>query len=112
MNISDLKLSRIFFQEKFHTLYELTDDKLLVVNNLYVYVVKDGWCQSRVDFDIFTGSEGKRYISPRYNPLDCDFFLLLGERLAMCRTLEIKADEYISQYCRDRNFTFAFEENK
>lgn len=122
MKISELQLKRICFQEKFYTLYELKEDVPIVLNDLYVYAIKNDEVYATVDFDIFTNTKGTRYISPRYNPSHCDYFLLTGERLAMCKTIEIKANDYIdvakfngnlidvTKY--NGNFTFVLEDNK
>jgi hypothetical protein len=112
MKISDSKLTRVYFNEKFYTLYELKEDVPIVLNSLCIYAIKDDVYISKVDFDIFTDKDAKKYISPRYNPSHCDYFLLTGERLAMCRTLEISADEYVDRHCYNENFTFVLEESK
>ena len=108
MKISDKKLARVYFQDKFDTMYELTEDRPIILNNLEVYTVVNDWVHSKVDFDIFT-LDGKKYISPRYNPSRCDGFLLIGERLVMGKTIEIKAEDYACVDNIDGNFTFLME---
>ena len=112
MKISECKLHRISFQTKFNTLYELKEDVPIILNSLHIYSINDDWVSSEVDFDIFTHKDGKRYISPRYNSVNCDGFLLIGERLAMCKTVEIKAEDYIDVTRFNGNFIFVFEDNK
>lgn len=110
MKISEPQLHKIYYSAKFETLYTLIDDIPLVLNdNLKVYTIKDDEIQNNVDFKIFTDDKGIRYISPMFNVLYCDGFLLVGERLGMCKTVEIKADEYITKTERDGNFTFTIE---
>lgn len=113
MKISEPQLTRIYFKEKFHTLYELKEDIPVILNSLIVYTVKDDWIDSKVDFKIFTNpKDGKRYISPLYNPAHCDCFVLTGERLAMCKTFEIKAEEYVDVTKFNGDFCFTFEADK
>ena len=109
MKIGDLQLNRIYFQETFYTLCELKEDRPIILNSLHVYTVKDDWIDSEVDFKIFTHTDGTRYISPLYNPAHCDCFLLYGERLAMCKTIEIKAKDYIDVTNFNGDFSFVLE---
>lgn len=111
MKISELQLNRIYFQVTFDTLYELKDDVPIILNSLQIYTIVRDWINEKVDFDIFTDKNGKRYINPRYNPSHCDRFLLTGERLAMCKKIEIKADDYIDVIKNNGNFTFTLENN-
>ena len=111
MKISDSKLNRICFFEKFRGVYELKEDIPIVLNNSYVYAIKDDCYYSQVDFDI-SNINGKRYICPQYHHSNCDYFLLAGERLAMCKTVEIKAEDYIDVTKFNGDFTFVLEDNK
>jgi hypothetical protein len=112
MQISESQLSRIFFQEKFYTLYELKKDIPIILNSLHIYAIKNDEVYTEVDFDIFTDTKGIRYVSPRYNPAHCDHFVLTGERLAMCKTIKIKTSDYVDVTNLNGDFTFTVENNK
>lgn len=81
MNTSDFEFVRIPYIVKFNTLYELKEDIPLVLNELQIYTMNEDFVGQEVDFTIFTCPDGKRYISPQYNPAHCDGFLLRCERL-------------------------------
>lgn len=108
MKISDAKLTRVPFIKTFGTLYELNKDTYIILNSIHIYTIKDDWIHSEVDFKIFTAPDNKRYISPLYSPFHCDKFVLCGERLVMCKTIEIKAQDYIDVINLNGDFTFTF----
>lgn len=87
MKISELQLNRIYFQVTFDTLYELKDDVPIILNSLQIYTIGRDWINEKVDFDIFTDKNGKRYINPRYNPSHDDY--IYHEFNGECKNLEI-----------------------
>ena len=63
--MGDKQLYKIFWTRKFYHLYELEENVTLILNSLSVWTIKDGSFCSKVDFDIFTDNDQKRYISPK-----------------------------------------------
>lgn len=108
MKISDKQLCRVHFVKKFNTLYQLEENTQLILNTLCVYAMKYNDYQ-KVDFEIYTEEDNKKYIVPRYNAARCDYFMLGGERLAMCKIVEIKSDDYINIKNNKGDFTFTLE---
>ena len=103
--MGDKQLYKIFLIRKFYHLYELEENVTLILNSLSVWTIKDGSFCSKVDFDIFTDNDQKRYISPRYNPNHCDYFVLMGERLCMGRLITTDKDKY---YGRNESILLTF----
>jgi len=109
MKISEPQLHKIYYTKQFYKLFLITSDVPLVLNTINIYAVKDEYCQERVDFDVFTDGNGDRFIRPNYPSEQCEHFLITGERLAMCKLVEVKAEECVDHFKHDGSYTFTIE---
>lgn len=110
MKISESSLQKVYFTTKFRDIYKLEAECPIILNSLSVYAVKDKQCEQKVEFDVRLYSNGDKFIRPDYAAKDCDYFLLTGERLALCKMVEIKAEDYVNMTSFDDCFTFIIEE--
>lgn len=113
MKISESQLYKVYYTKKFDTVFPINNDISLILNeNLKVYAFVDEYIQKEVDFDVYKDGVGNHFIHPNFPPEECDFFMIVGERLAMCKTVELKAKDYISKIESDGSYTFVVEEDK
>lgn len=113
MKISEPQLYKVYYTKKFDALFPINNDLQLILNdNFIIYALIDDSIYKAVDFDIYRDGEGKYFIHPNFPPEQCDEFLLCGERLTMCKTVELKAEDYISKIESDGSYTFVVEEDK
>ena len=110
MKIKERQLYKVKYCKTFNTVCDIKDIPL-VLDTMEVYALNEEYIDRKVAFDIVVNSEEK-YILPRCNLEKYDSFLLTGERVVMCKTIEIKASEYIKHINNDGNITITVLEQE
>lgn len=103
MKIKESKLYKVHYCKTFNTVCDIKDIPL-VLDTIEVYALNEEYIDKKVAFDIVVNSEEK-YIIPRCNLEKYNSFLLTGYRVAIYKTIEMKASEYIKHTKDNGNIT-------
>lgn len=109
MKITETQLYTIPYQAIFETIYQLTDKDSFILDSIEVYTLTENYINKKVDFDILINSEDK-YIQPRYNPNNCDGFILTTKKLVSAKKIEIKKEDCITVTNNNGNYIFTIME--
>lgn len=106
MKIKEKELLKIPYVSKFKYQYELKEDINLILNSIKIYSLKNNETIDNeiLDFKIYYDEIGRKFIVPiSFYP--CDYFYLQAERIALCKKIEINANEYVDAIKHGGNYT-------